>query len=415
MSIAYFDCFSGISGDMVLGALVDAGVKLEVLQRVVSTLGIPNCRVNVQTVRKGGFRATQVVVEAPEEHHHRHLHHILEMVERADLTARQKEWAEKVFVRLAEAESRVHGIPIEKVHFHEVGAADSIVDVVGSVVGLDLLGVEEVYASPVPTGGGTVKIAHGEVAVPAPATAELLRGVPLLPCDVMMEMTTPTGAAILTTFAKRFGPLPAMEIEQIGYGAGSRDIPGRANVLRLFVGKSPAPQAAIPGIETDRVWMVQTNWDDAPGEVIGYVVEQLWKLEVLDVFVTPIQMKKNRPAVQLTVLCPCHLIPQVEQVLFRETTTLGIRFWPVDRHILARRSHTVQTPYGPVQGKVSFLPDGEARFSPEFEACRQLAAEKSLPLRVVYEAAEAAFRHNNVNHGEAPGASAGPSPKEKTP
>ncbi|MGB4726175.1 MAG: nickel pincer cofactor biosynthesis protein LarC [Thermogutta sp.] len=411
MTIAYFDCFSGISGDMVLGALVDAGLKLEDLQHVVSTLGIPNCRVNAQTVRKGGFRATQVVVEAPEEHHHRHLHHILEMVERADLTPRQKEWAEKVFVRLAEAEARVHGIPIEKVHFHEVGAADSIVDVVGSVVGLDLLGIREVYASPVPTGAGTVKIAHGEVAVPAPATAELLRGVPLLPCDVMMEMTTPTGAAILTTFAKRFGPLPAMQIEQIGYGAGSRDIPGRANVLRLFVGKSLVPQGAMPGVETDRVWMVQTNWDDASGEVIGYVVEQLWKLDVLDVFVTPIQMKKNRPAVQLTILCPGHLIPQVEQVLFRETTTLGIRFWPVDRHILARRPHVVQTPYGPVQGKVSFLPDGEARFSPEFEACRKLAAEKNLPLRVVYEAAEGAFRENSANHGQ----TAETPPKEKTP
>jgi len=400
MRIAYFDCFSGISGDMVLGALLDAGVKLEDLRRVVSSLGLQNCELQVQTVTKAGFRATQVLVNTPHEHHHRHLHHILEMVERADLTARQKEWAEKVFVRLAEAEARVHGVPIEKVHFHEVGAADSIIDVVGSVVGLDLLGIEEVYASPVPTGGGTVKIAHGEVGVPAPATAELLRGVPLLSCDVMMEMTTPTGAAILTTFAKRFGPVPAMQITQIGCGAGSRDIPGRANILRLFVGESQESGTITPGLGTDRVWMVQTNWDDAPGELIGYVLEQLWKLDVLDVFTTPIQMKKNRPAIQLSVLCPQELIPQVEHVLFRETTTLGVRFWPVDRHTLTRRSEIVETPYGPIRGKVSFLPDGEARFSPEFEACRQIASEKKVPLRVVYETAETAFRQRNASHGE---------------
>ncbi|MGQ9505903.1 MAG: nickel pincer cofactor biosynthesis protein LarC [Thermogutta sp.] len=408
MRIVYFDCFSGISGDMVLGALVDTGINLEDLRHVVSSLGLPGCDLNAEVVTKGGFRATQVVVKTPQEQHHRHLHHILEMVERADLTARQKKWVEKVFVRLAEVEARVHGVPIEKVHFHEVGAADSIIDVVGSVVGLDLLGVQAVYSSPVPTGGGTVRIAHGEVGVPAPATAELLRGVPLLACEVMMEMTTPTGAAILTTFARQFGSLPPMRIEKIGYGAGSRDIPGRANVLRLFVGESQET-AASPGLGIDQVWMVQTNWDDAPGELIGYVIEQLWKLGVLDVFVTPIQMKKNRPAVQLTVLCLVELIPQVEQILFRETTTLGVRFWPVERHTLLRRAEIVETPYGPVQGKVSFLPDGEARFSPEFEACRKLAGEKNLPLRVIYEAAELAFRQKNACQEKGPGtASADP-------
>lgn len=412
MRIAYFDCFSGISGDMVLGAVVDAGVNLEDLRHVVSSLGLQGCDLQAQIVNKAGFRATQVLVKTPHEHHHRHLHHILEMVERADLTARQKEWAEKVFVRLAEAEARVHGVPIEKVHFHEVGAADSIIDVVGSVVGLDLLGIQEVYASPVPTGSGTVKIAHGEVGVPAPATAELLRGVPLLSCDLMMEMTTPTGAAILTTFARQFGPLPAMQIEKIGCGAGSRDVPMRPNLLRIFVGESQAPAITVSGLGTDRVWMVQTNWDDAPGELIGYVLEQLWALDVLDVFVTPIQMKKNRPAVQLTVLCPVELIPQVEQILFRETTTLGIRFWPVERHTLLRRSETVETPYGSVLGKVSFLPDGETRFSPEFDACRRLADEKRLPLRVIYEAAEVAFRQRNASREANPHVPSASPPEE---
>lgn len=400
MKIAYFDCFSGISGDMVLGALVDSGVSLDRLRNVVSSMKLDHCTLEAKEVRKNGFRATQVVVTAPPEDRHRHLHHILEMIEWAELTPRQKEWAEKVFVRLAEAEAHVHGVPIEKVHFHEVGAADSIIDVVCSVVGLDLLGVEEVYASAVPTGGGTIRIAHGEVAVPAPATAELLKGVPLLPCDVPMELTTPTGAAILTAFAKSFGGIPPMRIETVGYGAGSRDIPNRPNVLRILLGEASPAKEASAGVQSDRVWMVQTNWDDAPGELIGYTLERLWELGVLDVFVTPVQMKKNRPAVQLTVLCPSELIPAVEDVLFRETTTLGIRFWPVDRHVLNRQSETVSTPFGPIRGKVSFLPHGEVRFSPEFDDCRRVAREKNVAIREVYEAAESAFRRNQ--HGTSP-------------
>lgn len=395
MRIAYFDCFSGISGDMVLGAVVDAGVPVGEIQRVIETLGLSECRLESREVRKNGFRATQVVVHTPAEHHHRHLHHILEMIRRADLTARQREWAEKVFTRLGEAEARVHGVPVEKVHFHEVGAADSIIDIVGSVFGLDLLGVEAVYASPIPTGGGSVRIAHGEVSVPAPATAELLRGVPIVPCDIPMELTTPTGAALITTLAEHFGPLPSMEIQKIGCGAGSRDIPSRANILRLFIGEAENPQKIAPHVRVDRVWVVQTNFDDLSGEVLGYTLERLWELGVLDVFTTPVQMKKNRPGVQVTVLCPVETVPAVEEVLFRETTTLGVRFWPVERHVLERRPTAVDTPWGSIQGKVSVLPDGTVKFSPEFEACREIARRHGIPLRDVFEAAEKAFIQTN--------------------
>jgi len=392
MKTAYFDCFSGISGDMVLGALVDAGVPVDAIQQVVDSLGLPDCRLEAREVRKNGFRATQVVVHTPAEHHHRHLHHIVEMIRRSSLSESAKEQAIKVFTRLGEAEARVHGVPLEKVHFHEVGAADSIVDIVGSVFGLNYLGIEAVYASAIPTGGGTVRIAHGEVSVPAPATAELLRGVPLLPCDVQMEMTTPTGAALITTFAEAFGPLPALEIQSIGYGAGSRDIPHRANVLRLFVGELARPKEASPSVLRDRIWVVQTNYDDLSAEVLGYTLERLWELGVLDLFTTPVQMKKNRPGVQLTVLCNEGLVPAVESLLFRETTTLGVRFWPVERHVLPRQVTSVKTRWGEIRGKVRVLPGGAREFSPEFDACREIARRHQIPLREVYEAAEAAFQ-----------------------
>ncbi|WP_347243645.1 nickel pincer cofactor biosynthesis protein LarC [Thermogutta sp.] len=396
MKTAYFDCFSGISGDMVLGALVDVGVPIDAIQQAVDSLGLPDCRLEAREVRKNGFRATQVVVHTPREHHHRHLHHIVEMIRRSSLCESAKEQSIKVFTRLGEAEARVHGVPLEKVHFHEVGAADSIVDIVGSVFGLNYLGVEAVYASPIPAGGGTVRIAHGEVSVPAPATAELLRGVPLLPCDVQMEMTTPTGAAFITTFAQEFGPLPAMEIQKIGYGAGSRDIPHRPNVLRLFIGEIARPRETSASVLRDRIWVVQTNYDDLSAEVLGYTLERLWELGVLDLFTTPIHMKKNRPGVQLTVLCNEELVPAVESLLFRETTTLGVRFWPVDRHVLPRQVASVKTRWGEIRGKLRVLPDGAQEFSPEFEACREIARGHQIPLREVYEAAEEAFRQHGV-------------------
>ncbi len=384
MRIAYFDCASGISGDMTLGALVDAGADLDGMNRAIGSLGLPGCRLLAREVKKHALRATQVTVEYEPEHRHRHLHHIFALLDGGALSGRQRETARQIFTRLAEAEAQVHGVAVEKVHFHEVGAADSIADVVGTAVGLDLLGVDRVVASPVPTGFGRVRIAHGEVSIPAPATAELLRGIPVAESAIEAELTTPTGAAILATLAGRFGPIPSMTVCGVGYGAGQMDLPEQANVLRVILGE-------VAGADEQEVCLVETNLDDTSGEVIGYAISRLWQAGALDVFTTAIQMKKNRPGVKLSVLCRAADAPAVEGVLFRETTTMGVRRWAVARQVLARTPHRVATRWGAVEGKVGYPPQGPPRFSPEFESCRRVAAEHDLPLREVYDAAQKAF------------------------
>ena len=390
MRTAYFDCASGISGDMTLGALLDAGVELAAINAAIASLGLPGCRVRTEEVRKNGFRATLAVVEYEPEHKHRHLHHIVQMIEGSCLTPRQKELATRIFTRLGEAEAKVHGVAIEKVHFHEVGAADSIADIVGAAVGWDLLGAERAVASAVPTGSGTIRIAHGLCNVPAPATAELLRGVPLAASAAQCELTTPTGAAILTTLAESFGALPPMTIERIGCGAGQRDLDEQPNLLRLLVGE------ASSAVRNDQVWALETNLDDVSGELIGYCLERLWEAGALDVYTTAIQMKKNRPGVVVSVLCRSAEMAAIEAILFRETTTLGVRRWPVERHVLRRQPHQVQTPWGPVDGKIGWWDSTHARFAPEYEDCRRVAAAADVPLRAVYEAALAAFRPEEI-------------------
>ena len=390
MKIAYLDCFSGISGDMMLGALVDAGAPVEKINEAIASLGLPGCRLVAREVRKHGFRATQVTVEYAPEHVHRHLHQILAMIEAGRLSPRQKGTAGRIFTRLAEAEAKVHGSSVEQVHFHEVGAADSIADIVGTAVGCDLLGLERLHASPVPTGTGRIRIAHGEFSVPAPATAELLRGIPLAPSAIECELTTPTGAAILATLVESFGPLPAMTTQQIGYGAGQRDLEQQANVLRLLVGETSDEDAG------SQVCVLETNLDDISGELIGYCIGRLWEAGALDVYTTAIQMKKNRPGVKLSALCQAADVAALEAVLFEETTTLGVRRWMADRHVLPRQAHQVETPWGPVEGKIGWLTPERARFVPEFESCRRIAAERHLPLREVYEAAQTAFSSSEV-------------------
>jgi uncharacterized protein (TIGR00299 family) protein len=390
MKLAYLDCASGISGDMTLGALVDAGVSLDALNAAIGSLGLPGLRLVPEQVKKNGFRATQVTVAHEHEHVHRHLHHILEMIERGQLTDRQKDLARRIFTRLAEAEAKVHGTSMEKVHFHEVGAADSIGDIVGAAVGFDLLGVDRIVASPVPTGTGKIKIAHGLLSVPAPATAELLSGIPLAESSVPHELTTPTGAAILATLVESFGPVPSMKIARIGYGAGQRDLEEQPNVLRLLVGET-----ALVG-NADSVWVLETNLDNISGELVGYTISRLWDAGALDVYTTAIQMKKNRPGVKLTILCHASEIDALETILFVETTTLGVRRWPASRHILERRPHQVQTPWGPVEGKIGWLSEGQPRFAPEFESCRAIASQQNVPLRAVYEAAQKAFDARNA-------------------
>jgi uncharacterized protein (TIGR00299 family) protein len=382
--VAHFDCFSGVSGDMTLAALIDAGVDPEPIRAGIESLGLP-VRFEVEKVRKGGFSATALRIECGDETGHRHLPQIEEILARGKLTQKQRELALRIFRRLAEAEARAHGMPVEKVHFHEVGAADSIVDITGSAIGLDLLGVDRFTSRSVPTGSGMVKCAHGLMPIPAPGTAELLKGVPLASSVVKAELTTPTGAAILTTLVDQWIDYPLMTIERIGYGSGRRDFHEQPNLLRLFVGTATGtpPQ--------DEVWVIETNLDDVPAEVVGYCYDLLLGAGALDVFTMPIFMKKNRPGVLLSVLVTDATLPAVEEILFRETATLGVRRYRASRSKMQRRACTVQTPWGEVAGKLGWLDERPAVFSPEFEACARIASSRGVPLRDVYAEAQRAY------------------------
>lgn len=398
MKIAYLDCASGISGDMTLGALVDAGADLDAIQRGIDSLGLPSCRLVASEARKKGFRAIQVVVEHEREHAHRHLSDITKMIDASSLTTDQRDLAKAIFTRLGEAEAHAHGVSIEKVHFHEVGAVDSIADIVGSAIGFDLLGVDAVYCSPIPTGSGFIQIAHGRVSVPAPATAELLKGVPLAEFatekPVVGELTTPTGAAIVATLAKGFGPLPPMTIEQIGYGAGQKDF-DHPNLLRLIVGDAPQPSAGADAPPTTIV-LLETNLDDSTGESIGDCVERLWEAGALDVTLTPVQMKKHRPGVVLSVQARPAEADSLAAILFRHTTALGLRRQVIERVVLPRKDVKVETAWGQVAGKVATLPDGAARFSVEYDDCKALADRCGITFAELSVAATAAWRRSLV-------------------
>jgi uncharacterized protein (TIGR00299 family) protein len=394
LRVAHFDCFSGISGDMTLAALIDAGVDAGPIRDGIGSLGLP-IRLEIEKVRKGGFAATYVRVEGPDEQGHRFLPEVEAILQRGRLTARQQALAVRIFRRLAEAEAAVHGLPLERVHFHEVGALDSIADIAGAAIGLDLLGVDRFTSRPVPTGSGMVKCAHGMMPVPAPGTAELLRGVPLAPSSIKAELTTPTGAAILTTVVDEWLDQPVMTVERIGHGAGKRDFPEQPNMLRLFVGTEASGGCKFPA-ESDRVWMLETNLDDLPAELIGYCYDLLLSAGALDVFSTPIFMKKNRPGVMLGVLAPEAALPALEEILFRETTTFGVRRYPVSRHKLNRRACTVSTPWGAVEGKVGWLEGRPPVFSPEYESCATVARSNGVALRDVYLQAQLAYQNNPV-------------------
>jgi uncharacterized protein (TIGR00299 family) protein len=381
---AHFDCFSGISGDMTLGALIDAGVDGAAIRAGIDSLGLP-IRLEIEKVRKGGFAATYVHVEAPEEEEHRFLADVEALLGRVSLTARQRDLALRIFRRLAEAEAAAHGMPLERVHFHEVGALDSIADIAGVAIGLDLLGAERISSRSVPTGSGTVKCAHGLMPIPAPGTAELLRGVPLAASPIKAELTTPTGAAILTTVVQEWVEQPVMTVERIGHGAGRREFVEQPNLLRLFVGEVAAPAVS------DQVWVLETNLDDLPAEVVGYCYDLLLAAGALDVFTTPVFMKKNRPGVMLSVLAPEPALPALEEIIFRETMTLGIRRYPVSRHKLNRQPHSVSTPWGPVRGKLAWLDGRPPVFSPEYDDCARVAREQRVPLREVFARAEEAY------------------------
>jgi uncharacterized protein (TIGR00299 family) protein len=384
MRVAHFDCFSGISGDMTLAALLDLGVPADAVLAGIASLGLP-IEIAIEKVRKGGFAATQIFVDAPPQEDHRHLPEIEAILSRGTLTPTQRALALKIFRRLAEAEAAVHGVTVEEVHFHEVGALDSIADIAGSAIALDLLAVEKFTSGPVAVGGGTLKCEHGVMPVPAPATAELLKGVPLRPAPVKSELTTPTGAAILTSVVTEYIDTPALAIEQIGHGAGSKDFLEQPNFLRIFVGR--ADGHAPPACATDEIWVLETNLDDVPGEIVGYCFELLFAAGALDVFTTPIQMKKNRPGVVLSVLAPKANLAALETIIFRETATLGIRRHAAQRTKLRREILTVETPCGPVRVKRGWRNGETVVFAPEYEDCARLAREHGVALREVFEAA----------------------------
>lgn len=388
MRIAYLDCASGISGDMMLGSLLDAGVDLATLQAGIDSLGLPSCQFAVAETKKCGFRALQLTVNHEPEHKHRHLSHIDAMIDGSTLSDRQKTLAKRIFLRLAEAEAKVHGTTIQKVHFHEVGAVDSIADIVGSAIAWDLLGVDRIVCSPIPTGTGFVEIAHGRCAIPAPATGELLKGVPLAASSVEGELTTPTGAAIVAAMVNEFGPVPAMTIERIGYGAGQKDF-AHPNLLRLLVGETSGTQCKFVG---DTIALLETNLDDATGETIGHCAALLWQAGALDVATTPLAMKKNRPGVLLQVQCHADDAEKLATIIFSETTALGLRHTTLERWILSRRRVEVNTPYGTIAGIVAELPGGGERFSPEYDSCVYAAEQHKVTLSDAQRAANAAFK-----------------------
>ena len=387
MRILQIDCLSGIAGDMFLAAMIDLGLPPQQIQAAIDALGL-KAQLVVESVKRKGFRAQHVRIEHEPEHAHRHLHHIEAMIRPSGLPPRVQELALKIFRRLGEAEARVHGSTLEKVHFHEVGAVDSIADIVGAAVALDWLGADRIRCSPIPTGHGEITIAHGRVSVPAPATAELLKGMPLQTSDVRAELTTPTGAAIVATVVDEFGPLPSMTLEGVGYGAGTKDFAEQGNLLRLLVGE--ADQA-----ERDQVWVLETNLDDVTAEVIGFASEKLFEAGALDVYCTAIQMKKNRPGTLVTVLCDAAKRGKLEKILLRETGTLGVRRWIANRTKLERRACQVDTQWGAVEGKVAILEDGTEVFSPEFEACRRIALSHDLPLRSIDQEARKAYEERD--------------------
>ena len=384
MKILYFDCFAGIAGDMTVGALLELGVPLAFLEERLATLPIPGSsyRLSAEKVVRRGITATQFHVSITESHHHRHYGDIAAMIANSSLTAGTVEKAQLIFLRLAEAEAKVHGVTIDQVHFHEVGAVDSIVDIVGTALCLDYLGVDAVYASQLPFGSGSVETAHGRLPVPAPATAELMRGMPVhFECGPG-ERVTPTGAAILSALASDFGTPPAMRVEAVGCGAGTRDFADIPNILRLVLGEKSGSR------QRDEIYVLETHIDDMNPEILGYLMERLFANGALDVAFSPLQMKKNRPAVKLTVLSPHAGLDELARLVLTESTAAGVRYYPAERIMLARFQEERETSLGRLRVKVFHDNGKPLRVVPEFEECRRIADELGMTLLEVYRIVE---------------------------
>ena len=443
MRVAYLECFSGISGDMFLGALVDAGVSPQLLKETVTALGL-GAKLEITRVVRSGISATKVDVwvdgekdlpreeywakknagthEHSHEHSHSHSHghdhshtqqhqhsqdepsragalaphshphahrgltEIRKIISAAPISETAKKTAITVFGALGAAEAKIHNVPIEDIHFHEVGAVDAIVDIVCAAVGAEALGVDEIVCSPLNVGGGTVQCAHGTFPIPAPATGELLKHAPVYSSSVQAELVTPTGAAIVKTLARRFETFPAMKIEKTGYGAGSRDFPGFPNVARLVIGESAAPKTT-----SDVITVLEANLDDLNPQVFGYVMDRLLEQGALDVFGMPVQMKKNRPGTLMTVLCKPPDANVLTDIIFAETTTLGVRRREENRQTLARRWEPVPTPWGEVRIKIASMNGTDTNYAPEYEDCRRIASQQHVPLKTVMQEATRAY------------------------
>jgi uncharacterized protein (TIGR00299 family) protein len=440
MRIAYLECFSGISGDMFLGALIDAGVSPQLLQDTVAALGM-GAKLEISRVVRSGISATKVDVwvdgekDLPREeywakqaaissrHHHEHDHHshehhdhehthsehshpgttvehahehshrglteIRRIISAVAISGSAKARAISIFEALGAAEARIHNTSVDAIHFHEVGAVDAIVDIVCAAVGAEALAVDEIICSPLNIGGGSVKCAHGTFPVPAPATVELLKGAPVYSSGVQAELVTPTGAAIVKTLASRFGAFPQVKIEKSAYGAGSRDFPGHPNVARLVIGEAASSPAA--GTDSETVSVLEANLDDLNPQVFGYVMDRLLEQGALDVFGMPVQMKKNRPGTLLTVLCKPEDAGNLTQLIFTETTTLGVRRRDEVRQTLARRWENVRTEWGDVRIKIASMNGTVTNYAPEYEDCRRIAAEHHVPLKTVIQEAARAY------------------------
>lgn len=395
MNCAYFDCFSGVAGDMTLAALLDVGVPIEQFRDTIRRLGLADVTLSAEKVKRHGIAATyvRVVVDPNAPKKHRHLHHIVKIIEAADLPADVASNAIRIFTRLAEAEALVHATTVEKVHFHEVGAADAIVDIVCTCAGLAHLGVEKVVCSPIPTGSGTVTCDHGVMPIPAPATAQLLRGIPIAACEEPGELATPTGVAIVATLATEFGAPPAMTVRATGIGSGTREGRTRPNVMRILIGdtaaaaSSTAPAGSVIASERDTVTVLEAQIDDSTGQALAFAVERLLERGALDAFLVPIIMKKGRPGHLLTVLCQPTDAPGMEAAILRETTTLGVRRYAADRAKLSRDWVTVQTAFGDIRVKVASAGGMRMHAWPEFDDCAAAARRSGAPLLEVQNAA----------------------------
>ena len=385
MKIAYFDCFSGISGDMTVGALLDAGLKIETLEKELKKLGLSGYRLEVNKVVKKGISATQFKVKVKEEGVERRFKDILTILEKSKLGEEIKKETKKIFFNIAQAESKIHQKDIDKIHFHEIGGLDSIIDITSAVIGIKTLGIEEIHSSALPVGRGFIKCAHGIIPVPAPATLELLKNIPTYSGGIESEMITPTGAAIISTLAKSFGKRPLMKIERIGYGAGEKEftIP---NLLRVSIGEKILKDENLKnGYVSDEAVLIETNIDDMNPEFYDYIIDKLFSQGALDVFLTPIQMKKNRPAHMLSIIVYEQNLKEILEVLFSESTTLGVRVREVKRLRLSQQNFIAETKYGKIRVKVGMFKGEIKNIAPEYEDCKKMAKQHQVPLKEIYE------------------------------